>query len=178
MINSNNATTNYYPNNYFDVTKWDAGDTVNTLLLFDGVSGIPSNAIIKSASLRLKTYGSGSVNGNLAFKVGAYGVNPPSGLLLSETTWNVAATGVPWTTPGAWGDLYDTSADMYQGVDTTADTWYEWDVTDYFTAAKNTSPSLISGVILLERADINEHAHADSYVGQTRRFHSEVSRRS
>lgn len=175
MINSNNATTNYYPNNYFDVTKWDVGDTVNTLLLFDGVSGIPSNATIKSASLRLKTYGSGSVNGNLTFKVGAYGTAPPPRFLLAESTWDDAATGVPWTTPGAWGDLYDTSADMYQGVNTTANTWYEWDITDYVTAAHTASPSSMSGVILLERADINEHGHADSYVGQTRRFRSEIS---
>lgn len=170
VIDSSNPDTNFWSGSDYYVDKWETDNTINYIWMVGGVTEIPPGATIVDARLRLKTHTSGSANGDDSFIIGVYGILPPGGIEPSQMTWNDAATGIPWTVPGAWGDLIDPVGSDYVGVGVEGDTWHEWDVTELVQLALDDNPTNMSGAFLLERADINEHGHATSYVGQTRRF--------
>lgn len=170
VIDSSNPDTNFWSGSDYYVDKWETGNTINYIWMVGGITEIPPGATIVDARLRLRTHSSGSANGDDSFIIGVYGILPPGGIEPSQITWNDAATGIPWTVPGAWGDLINPVGSDYVGVGTAANTWHEWDVTELVQLALADNPTNMSGAFLLERADINEHGHATSYVGQTRRF--------
>lgn len=168
------ATVNYSGNSEFDVTKWDAGDTVN-MVYGVSITEIPAGATIDSAILRLKTFTSGNVNGTSAFTIGVYRIStPPANIDFSTMTWNVSSTGNNWTSPGAWADLSPLTALSSVGVGPVTETWFEWDVTSGLAAAHSENPSLTRLNLLLERNDIVEHQSAGSYIGQARKFYGDT----
>ena len=91
-------SVDYYGTDILDISKYDAANEANFLLLFSGLSNIPSNATITGAKLRLYTVESfGALNTHHLRECYRSFVD-------TQATWNVYSTGNPWQTPGGTGN--------------------------------------------------------------------------
>jgi hypothetical protein len=104
-----------------------ANNTYETYLTFD------VGQVCTVSNVKVRLYGKLSSNGNLT--VSAYGV--------SNTAWT--ETGINWNNKPASGSLLTTTT-----VNSTANTWYEWDITSYvrseLSAGRRTISIALKGV--------------------------------
>ncbi len=119
-------TTNYGTNTKLFACGYadqGAGNRIRPILKFD-VSSIPTSTTISSATLFVYSYDTAQVRGSFNF----YGLYPVTrSWTESQVTWNIAATGINWTTPG--GDYTATTADATAYKQASAGVWYAFDVT-------------------------------------------------
>jgi hypothetical protein len=88
------------------------------------LDGVPSNALVQRATLRLRTVG--SAGNSLNVKV----VGLARHWVESGVTWNAPLSGEQWTSPGASAPGSDRLEEVVaSAVVSGGDQWWEWDVT-------------------------------------------------
>jgi hypothetical protein len=154
-------TTNYGGNSRMSVTGYADQGATNVqrgILRFD-LSVIPTGKTITNATLYLYAYDANAVRGS----TGYYGVYPLTRSFTdTQTTWNIAATGVNWTTPG--GDFSGT-ADGTAPKQAVAGVWYAFSVTSRVAAWYANSSSNYGWI--LKCTDENLHNQDNFYQSST-----------
>lgn len=118
-IRQNNATNNYGGN-----TKMRSGyvpNNVNRILAFFNLSEIPTSAIVQSATYSM--FREGGDNDIMEYRVQRITQTWNE----AQVTWNIRATGTPWTTAG--GD-FGTTIWSTATVGATNKIRYSWNITD------------------------------------------------
>ena len=121
-IQQPNPTVNYNSTERMRVCGFGSGNYQRGIVRFD-LSSYAPNSTITSATLYVYAYDQASWRGS----TGYYGMYPLTrGFTDSQVTWNIASTGVNWTTAG--GDFNGT-ADGTAPKQGSASVWYQFTVT-------------------------------------------------
>ena len=115
------ATTNYGTLATMETTNYQAGDHTSTVISFTGLSNIPSNATITSATLGLYMSNVDSSNRIITVK------RLLRNWVVGQVTWSVYSAGNSWTTAGALSDGNDRSATITANPSIAASVgWKTW----------------------------------------------------
>lgn len=121
------ATSNFGGALTLSVHKRSASNHAHSVLGFTGLSQIPTNAVVNRVKVRVRLR---TVTGTNTHTVNFRRILRPNPEF--QRSWNNAATGVAWTTPGGIGagtDRVAAVSGQITGVGTTIGTFYEVDQT-------------------------------------------------
>ncbi|HEX6915399.1 MAG TPA: Ig-like domain-containing protein, partial [Chitinophagaceae bacterium] len=162
-LNQDKKTTNY-PGNPLEVGKSFTGNKAKRAVLWFDISEIPASAIIQSATFSLRRVG-GDGNSQVNY-VHAL----TRSFVENKVTWNIANTGVNWTTAG--GD-YNLTA-LSNTIVTSTNQFYNFDVT---AAAQNwvATPAANYGLLVKTAETLDKRHQFASKEHGTDAYHPVLS---